>query len=30
MRRVADYLKFLAKAQKAAKENPVDMTFDFP
>jgi hypothetical protein len=26
----ADYLKFLAKAQKAAKENPVDVEFDFP
>jgi hypothetical protein len=26
----ADYLKFLATAQKAAKENPVDVEFDFP
>jgi hypothetical protein len=26
----ADYLKFLAKVQKAAKKNPVDVEFDFP
>jgi hypothetical protein len=26
----ADYLKFLANVQKAAKENPVDIEFDFP
>jgi len=26
----ADYLKILAKVQKAAKENPVDVEFDFP
>jgi hypothetical protein len=26
----ADYVQFLAKAQKAAKENPVDVEFDFP
>ena len=26
----ADYLRFLAKVQKAAKENPVDVEFDFP
>ena len=26
----ADYLKFLAKVQKAAKENPVDVEFYFP
>jgi len=26
----ADYLKFLAKLQKAAKENAVDVEFDFP
>jgi hypothetical protein len=26
----ADYLKFLSKVQKAAKENPVDVEFDFP
>ena len=26
----ADYIKFLAKVQKAAKENPVDVEFDFP
>ena len=26
----ADYLKFLAKVQKTAKENPVDVEFDFP
>ena len=26
----ADYLMFLAKVQKAAKENPVDIEFDFP
>ena len=25
----ADYLKFLAKVQKIAKENPVDVEFDF-
>jgi hypothetical protein len=25
----ADYLGFLAKVQKAAKENPVDVGFDF-
>ena len=25
----ADYLNFLAKVQKAAKENPVDVEFDF-
>ena len=25
-----DYLKFLVKVQKAAKENPVDVEFDFP
>ena len=26
----ADYLMFLARVQKAAKENPMDMEFDFP
>jgi hypothetical protein len=26
----ADYLRFIAKVQKAAKENPVDVEFDFP
>jgi hypothetical protein len=26
----ADYISFLAKVQKAAKENPVDVEFDFP
>jgi hypothetical protein len=26
----ADYNGFLAKVQKAAKENPVDVEFDFP
>ena len=26
----ADYLRFLAKVQKAAKENPVDVELDFP
>jgi hypothetical protein len=26
----ADYLRFLAKVQKAAKENPIDVEFDFP
>jgi hypothetical protein len=26
----ADYLKFIAKVQKTAKENPVDVEFDFP
>jgi hypothetical protein len=26
----ADYIGFLAKVQKAAKENPVDAEFDFP
>ena len=26
----ADYLRFLAKVQKAAKENPMDVEFDFP
>jgi len=26
----ADYLRFLAKIQKAAKENPVDVEFNFP
>lgn len=26
----ADYLRFLAKVQKTAKENPVDIEFDFP
>jgi hypothetical protein len=26
----ADYIGFLARAQKAAKENPVDVEFDFP
>ena len=26
----ADYLMFLAKVQKAAKEHPVDFEFDFP
>lgn len=26
----ADYLRFLAKVQKAAKENPVDVEFHFP
>jgi hypothetical protein len=26
----ADYLKFLTKVQKSAKENPVDVEFDFP
>jgi hypothetical protein len=25
-----DYIGFLAKVQKAAKENPVDVEFDFP
>jgi hypothetical protein len=25
----ADYIGFLAKVQKAAKENPVDVEFDF-
>jgi hypothetical protein len=25
----ADYLKFLAEVQKTAKENPVDVEFDF-
>jgi hypothetical protein len=25
----ADYLRFLAKVQKAAKENPTDVKFDF-
>jgi hypothetical protein len=25
-----DYLMFLAKVQKAAKESPVDIEFDFP
>ena len=25
----ADYIEFLAKVQKAAKENPVDIEFDF-
>ena len=25
----ADYLRFLAKVQKAAKESPVDVEFDF-
>ena len=25
-----DYIRFLAKVQKAAKENPVDIEFDFP
>jgi len=25
-----DYLMFLAKVQKASKENPVDVEFDFP
>ena len=25
----ADYLRFLAKVQKAAKENPMDVKFDF-
>ena len=25
----ADYLRFLAKVQKAAKENPIDVEFDF-
>jgi len=24
-----DYLRFLARVQKAAKENPVDVEFDF-
>jgi hypothetical protein len=26
----ADYLRFLARVQKTAKENPVDVEFDFP
>jgi hypothetical protein len=26
----ADHIEFLAKVQKAAKENPVDVDFDFP
>ena len=26
----ADYIGFLAKVQRAAKENPVDVEFDFP
>ena len=26
----ADYIGFLAKVQKAAKENPLDVEFDFP
>ena len=26
----ADYIEFLAKVQKAAKENPVDVEIDFP
>jgi hypothetical protein len=26
----ADYIGFLAKVQKATKENPVDVEFDFP
>jgi len=26
----ADYLRFLARVQKAAKENPVNVEFDFP
>jgi hypothetical protein len=26
----ADYLKVLAKVQKKAKENPVDVEFEFP
>ena len=26
----ADYLRFLAKVQKTAKENPVNVEFDFP
>jgi len=26
----ADYIEFLAKVQKAAKENPMDIEFDFP
>ena len=26
----ADFLKFLGQVQKAAKENPVDVEFDFP
>jgi len=26
----ADYISFLAKVQKAAKENPVNVEFDFP
>jgi hypothetical protein len=26
----ADYLMFLAKVQKAVKEHPVDVEFDFP
>jgi len=25
-----DYIEFLAKVQKAAKENPMDVEFDFP
>ena len=25
-----DYIGFLARVQKAAKENPVDVEFDFP
>ncbi len=25
-----DYLKFLGQVQKAAKENPIDVEFDFP
>ena len=26
----ADYIQYLEKVQKAAKENPVDVEFDFP
>jgi hypothetical protein len=26
----ADYLRFRAKVQKAAKEHPLDVEFDFP
>jgi len=26
----ADYIQYLANAQKAAEENPMDVEFDFP
>jgi hypothetical protein len=26
----ADYIRFLSKVQKEAKENPMDIEFDFP